>query len=308
LYRCLVAASKLFAPFTPYLAEAMFRNLVANRSAVAEDSVHLASWPGLSPSEIRPALQSRMRAVRELVSLGLSVRTQAKIRVRQPLSVAHLILPRESLTEALRPYEALIKEELNVEEVRWEKAAGFVAYKPKPNFRTLGQRGLGKEAQMLKSHMASLSEVEANAFVGKLLEEGKAMLCEIELLIEDVELALETKPGLAAAGGRSGVVVLDTRLDARLLDRGLFREILSRVQAARKDAKLDFIDRIDVWLEGSPRVIAIVRAEQETFKQDALVRELALGRLPDADTDIATMHHREIMAEDESFRVAFCVT
>ena len=301
LYRSLVVASQLFAPFTPFAAEGMYKNLVA-KHGLGEASVHLSRWPEASEiGAVDAELSRAMKTVRAFVSLGLQVRTAAKMRVRQPLGKATIIVPKPADVPIIEGYAALIKEELNVLElgIDFVKDATHVSYRPKPNFRTLGQRGLGKEAQELKKLMGAMKQDEADALVLELLTKNTATRAGVELTLDDVELGLETKPGFAAAGGRDGVIVLDTTLTDDLKDRGLFREVLSRVQAARKDAGLDFVDRIELWLGGSERIARVVAANVADLQSEALVSAFHAG------VDGARAEVAEIDVDGEPLRIAF---
>jgi len=279
LYECLETFGKLLAPFVPFMAEEMHQNLVrkVDGGKGSELSVHMESWPTANPSHVDENHSLRMGTMRDLVSLGLQVRTQAKMRVRQPLRRAHVILSKPEFAKDLVKYADLIKEELNVLDVEFvprDKVADYVAYKPKPNFRTLGQRGLGKEAQALKKHMGELSAEAAGALVTEVLSTGKAELLGVTLEREDLELTYETKPDFFAAGDRTGVVVLDTRLDDELRDLGLFREVLSKCQGLRKDAGLDFADRITLTIHGSERLLRVAQANQAELAKEVLATSI----------------------------------
>jgi isoleucyl-tRNA synthetase len=209
LYACLTTLAGLIAPFVPYMAEAMYQNLVADPAKAAgrsaPESVHLTDYPAPRPGDVDRALSARMRAVRALVSLGLQVRTQAKLKVRQPLRKAHLVVSDPALRDGLRAAEGMIREELNVLGVHFvpdAEVGGFVEHGLKPNFRSLGQRGLGKEAQQLKKHMAEMKADAAGKLLAELDARGKATVLGVELVRDDVEVAFGTKPGFAAAGDR----------------------------------------------------------------------------------------------------------
>ncbi len=286
LYECLVAACKLFAPFVPFFAETMYQNLVGARPG-GKESVHLEAWPAVVEARVDAALSVKMAAAREIVSLGLQVRTQAKLKVRQPLARAHVVVSDRKLQGALRDCESLVREELNVQSIEFvadDAAATYVRYTPKPNFRALGQRGLGREAQALKKSMALFSPADAESFVAMLHATGKATVDGVELTPDDIEIAFDTKEGFAAAGGRVGVVVLDTRLDAGLLELGFVRELTSRVQAARKSAKLDFADRIELSVMGSAEMQALVRTHQAEIAHDTLASAVHYSDASDAES------------------------
>jgi isoleucyl-tRNA synthetase len=277
LYDALVTLTKVTAPFTPFASERMFQNLVVGPTARGGKSwsVHLAEWPAADLAAIDESLSKKIAAVRSLVSLGLQVRTQAKMKVRQPLRAAHVIVATpELLDDSARE---MLADELNVlsTHVYGPKESGrFVEYKLKPNFRTLGQRGLGKEAQELKKAMAALSSADAGTFAAKLMETGKETLGGIELERADVEIEFVSKEGFAAAGERVGVVVLETTLDDELREKGFVRELVSLIQARRKHDNLDFVARIRLAIEGSDRVKRIVTESDAFIKAEVLAVEV----------------------------------
>jgi len=235
---------------------------MAGTAAGGSESVHLTSFPEANAALIDKTLSSTLKAVRDVVSLGLQVRTQGKLKVRQPLSVAKVILADTQLADRLAPYVDMMKDELNVlaVEIVTKGADEYVTYRVKPNFRTLGQKGMGAQAQQLKKFMAGMSAVDAQQLVADVLANGKATVDLIEIEQADLEVAFDAKEGYAAAGERIGVVVLDTRLNDELRDLGYLRELLNRVQTARKEMGLDFVDRIHVRVAGSDRAMRIATA------------------------------------------------
>jgi isoleucyl-tRNA synthetase len=283
LYDALVTLSTLMAPFTPFMAEATYQNLVvgpAKSAGIAGlESVHLARYPE-TPGAIDLDLIAKMGWVREVVSLGLQVRTQAKMKVRQPLRTAHVVVSDVAVQESLRNHAEMIREELNVLEVDIvpaENARAFVEYKLKPNFRTLGQRGLGKEAQLLKKAMNDISPEDAAAFHTELMKTGTVMISGVSLNMEDVEVAFSTKEGFAAAGGRIGAMVLETTLDDELRDLGFARELQNRVQTARKEMELEYTDRIALVVSGSERVGRIVALHGAELGKGVLATTVTSG-------------------------------
>lgn len=293
LYEVLVTLAKLIAPFTPFFAEEMYRNLVCGPWPVSQpESVHLAAYPEVPEGVIDEALAAEMRAIRELVSLGLSVRTAAKLKVRQPLSRVDVVMPSEAFAKALSVYSDLIADELNVHEVRFLKSGeegGAVRYVLKPNFRALGPK-IGKKVQVLKQVLA---KADAGALRAALAADGKAAIElegeTVELGPEEIEVAVVASEGFAAAGGKAGVVVLHTTLTDELRDEGLFREILSRVQGVRKEMGLGFTERVNLAVEGSERVCRVAEGSKSALIQEALalrvnIGEGALARLEGAES------------------------
>jgi isoleucyl-tRNA synthetase len=290
LYEALVTTTKLIAPFVPFTAETMYQNLVrlpARRAGVTvPDSVHLVSFPQAEESPFYDALRrktntklsAKVKAVRELVSLGLQVRNEAKIRVRQPLRNAYGIVVDPSLLQGAAT--SRLVHELNVLEfhaVGLDVADRFVEFRVKPNFRSLGQRGLGRDAQRLKGLMGSLTSALAAELASKVLAEGSVSFEGITLSRGDVEIEFVAKDGFAAAGARVGVVVLDTKLDPELEDLGLLRELLSRIQAARKEIGLEYTDRIGLSLDVPERLARVVSEHRREVLAEVLADDLSLG-------------------------------
>jgi isoleucyl-tRNA synthetase len=306
LYDVLVTLSRLIAPFTPFFAEELHQNLVRGpfstrggaTAASAPESVHLAAWPEADLAAQDVELSREMRAVREVVSLGLSVRTTSRLRVRQPLSRADVVVSSEAVRRALEPHRALVADELNVKAVRLlvpGEEQGEVTYALKPNFRALGPK-LGKKVQALK---AVLAKADAGAIRAELAEHGVAKLVlegePFELVADELEVSVQAAEGFAAAGGRVGVVVLHTELDEGLRDEGLARELLSRVQGLRKDLGLGFTDRIALGLSGGPRVARVVAAHEALFRSEALAERVSGEHVPQA---------RELEVDGESVRIS----
>jgi isoleucyl-tRNA synthetase len=298
LYTCLTTLAQVMAPFTPYLSDQIWRNLAVKGAKRAEESVHLTSWPAVDVALVDRGLSKTIEAVRDIVSLGLQVRTSAKLKVRQPLATAKLILADAMFVDRLSPYHEMIADELNVTkvEVLKEGADEYVTYKVKPNFRTLGQKGMGKQAQDLKKSMGAMSATDAQALVMKLNADGKANVHGVDLDREDVEVAFDAKDGWAAAGGRIGVVVLDTKLTDELLDLGYLRELLNRIQTARKEMGLEFVDRIAITIEGPERTQRVVKANEATISSECLAPKITVGA--------AGTGARDVDVEGDAVRIA----
>lgn len=283
LYECLVTIAKTIAPFVPYFAEEMYQNLVRGPWPESQPlSVHLCAYPEPDAAWVDESLAEEMGLVRDLVSLGLQVRTNNELRVRQPLDRADIVVGSRQLAERLGHYEDLIVDELNVKAVRWlmpGQEGEEVSYQLKPNFRALGPR-LGKKVQVVKK---ALAEADAGAIRSALASEGKASIQAdgetIELSGEEVEVAVVASEGFAAAGGRAGVVVLHTELSDALLDEGLMREVLARLQSQRKQLDLGYTDRIRVTVRGDERVQRVVDSWREHISQEALCVDLAIEAL-----------------------------
>ncbi len=278
LHEALTTLSRLIAPFVPFLSEEMYQNLLVQCGAPgAAASVHLDRFPETNESLIDQRLVQETRAVRDIVSLGLSVRTSNKLKVRQPLERADVVFNDKDLLERLAEYKSLIQEELNVHEVRFMYPGhedGAVSFRIKPNFRALGPR-LGKNVQTAKK---ALESADGSALYAELSRTGKVRIVvegeSYDLGPEEIQVSAEAAPGFAAETGRIGVVVLHTTLSEALVDEGLLRELVSRVQAARKDLGLEFSARIRIWLHGSERLVRVARSGERHLSQECLATDV----------------------------------
>jgi len=274
LYEVLVTLTRMLAPFTPFFAEELWQNLVRRPFGASQaQSVHLVAWPTGDAARIDDALAADMLVVREVVSLGLQVRTQGRLKVRQPLARADVAPSNKAAGEAISRHSGLVAEELNVKEVAVAAAGaekGYVDFQLKPNFRALGPK-LGKKVQLAKQFLA---KADASAIRAELAERGMVTLDlegeRFECTPEEIEVQVVAKAGYAAAGGRAGVVVLHTELTCALRDEGLARELLSRVQQVRKDLALGFTDRISLSFEGNERVARVADAFRDLIFGESL--------------------------------------
>ncbi len=269
LYECLLTTSKLIAPFTPFLAETMWRNLAGVFGERAIDSVHLCDYPEADDSVIDETLSSRMRLAREISSLGRAARMNARLKVRQPLKHVEVVLADDSHRAWLESHAALVAEELNVLEVHFsQQAADYITYEVKPNFKLLGKR-LGKDMPTVKKLLAQanggrlLEQLEADGCLSLELDNGN----RVELTSEDVEIEIRAKEGWAAAQGRGCVVVLSTDLTPPLIRRGMANDLVRFIQERRKELDLAYTDRIHVALVTEDPDLRTAIAENQAFIQ-----------------------------------------
>ena len=282
LYECLVTLAKLLAPFLPFASEDMWQNLVLRAFPDRDEtSVHFCDYPEADLAAVDDELSRVMRTLRELISLGMQVRTAQKLRVRQPLEAADVVLADAGLAAALGEHLELVRDELNVRSVRIVADAGeTVRWVVKPNFRALGPRA-GKHMPAVKAALAAadgarlLRELEADGHVT--LDAGGERFV---LGPDEIAVSVEAHEGFAAASGPAGVVVLHTTLTPDLVEEGLFREVLSRVQALRKELDLEYTGRIRLWLSGDAKLLAAVRARAAVLARETLADAVALDSEP----------------------------
>lgn len=270
LYECLVAVSQLIAPAMPFLSEALYRNLVAGADETAPPSVHLSRWPQADAQLIKTDLMQEMQVLRQLVRLGLAARNEAGIKVRQPLAAAHFVLRPDEDPAILAPYADLVRSELNVKQPHFVAAAGagslvreVVSLNPLP--RQLGRK-FGADFPRVQAALRDADQDSRRTFARQ-FQAGDSLTLqldgrEFEIAADEVEVhvASEVPEGHVHTAENSYVAVLDVRLDQALLEEGLAREVVRRVQSLRREADFNLNDRIAIrYQAGGDLAGAIVR-------------------------------------------------
>jgi len=285
LWEVLVATTTMIAPFTPFFAESLYQNLLRTNDASSPPSVHLRDYPTADEKLIDETLSAEMAVVRDIVSLGRAARADAKMKVRQPLALAEIVLADKSHTQWLKGHEPLIRDEINVKRVEFSSEADhYVNYQVKPNFKSIGPK-FGKLGNAIKGALAGAKEPAA---MRKSLDEtGRVSLTvdgqTVELTPDDVQIELTAKPGWAAAQGRSAVVVLKTEITEELRDEGVAREIIHHIQQKRKDLDLKYEQRIDLGVVGDSDIERVVKRSAEYIMSETLAQSLLSQPLPGID-------------------------
>ncbi len=274
LHEALVTVVTLLAPFTPFVADDVWANLAAGRAG-RPDSVHLADYPSGDPSLVDVALEAAMTAARTIVQLGRTVRSDTKVKVRQPLPRAVVHLAGDH--DALRPLLPLVTDELNVKAVEFaESAEQLAGWRAKPNFRALGPR-LGPRVKALAEELA-----RDDGSVAARLASGERVTVEVEgdpveLGPEDVDLSQDVREGWGVAAEGGITVALDLEVGDALRREGLAREVVRVVQDARKAAGLDVSDRIELTLQAEGEVAAAVEEHRVYLASETLAVSAELG-------------------------------
>jgi len=285
LYECLVTTCKLAAPFTPFVAEAMWRNLSSVFGQRATASVHLCDFPTGDAELIDETLLARMRLGRLISSLGREARAKAQLKVRQPLAKVEVILADQTHQAWLEALRDVIAEELNVKEVEFsDEPEKYIDHQVLPDFKKLGPR-LGKRMPGVKKW---LGEQTAADLLANLRDNGKIDLeldgKQIQLAPDELEVRLQAKPGWTAANDRGCVVVLATELTPELVREGLAREVVRAIQDRRKELDCEYTDRIAVGIEtDSAELREAVEAHRDYIAGETLAAELRLGAIESAD-------------------------
>jgi isoleucyl-tRNA synthetase len=270
LYTCLDSIARLMAPVAPFYAEQLYRDL--HPEAL---SVHTSDFPVADASAIDSALERRMALAQRLSSLVLSVRKKEKIRVRQP--IARVLVPVLSAAqrEDVQAVEALVLAEVNAKALELvDDASGVFVKRAKANFKALGP----KAGPQMKDVAAAISQLSPEA-IAALEQSGTYTLTlahgSFELSGEDVDVQTDDIPGMAVASERGTTLAVDLTLSPELVQEGLAREAVNRIQGLRKDSGLEITDRIQVWVSGSDEAVAAVRAHEAYLCAEVLADSLA---------------------------------
>jgi isoleucyl-tRNA synthetase len=275
LYECMAAVSKLMAPFAPFLAEELHQNLNAVTNRGDPESVHLCYVPAVDISVINPVLEERMERAIKITSLVRAMRMKSNLKVRQPLKKIILPVSNEHDRTVIKQMEDVILEEINVKKIEFvTDDSGLVRKKAKPNFRSLGQK-FGKTVQPIAARIREFTSRE----ITELEREGTMVVpvngVEYTIGKEDVEVLHEDLKGWMVESDGNLTVALDTELDAELIEEGLAREFVNRVQNMRKDAGFEVTDRIRIYHRSSERLAKALTRLAEYVQQETLAIEIS---------------------------------
>jgi isoleucyl-tRNA synthetase len=290
LYDVLVDLTKLAAPFIPFMTETLFQNLVRKDDASAPESVHLASFPEPDEARVDDELRETMERVRNVVALGQRVRNENKLKVRQPLAEAIVVVADDTERRGIDRFASAIREELNVRELGFtQEPHKYVEFELVPNFRVLGPK-LGKQVPACKK---ALAEADGSALYAEMEENEKIVVAlpdgPIELTPSEVEVRLSAREDFAAASGAGQVVVLDTRVDDSLRREGLAREVINRIQRARKAMDLAYEARIEVTWDADGDLAQAIEEHANRIAAETLATGFAQG-----GPDTTSEHDTEI--------------
>jgi isoleucyl-tRNA synthetase len=281
LYTALVTISKLIAPAMPFLADELYQNLVRSVDQFTAESVHLSEWPKYDESLIDESLNRDMELVTKLVSLGHQARQKANRKVRQPLKEVAFSLGNPSERKAVATFADMIEDELNVKTVRLlDASTEAVSHTIKPLPKQLGQKYGNKFPALQKAILALNSEEVVRALAGggsvKVNVDGQ----DYDIQPNEVDVKAQAKEGFAVAEEGAYVAALVTELTPELVQEGMVREFVRRVQDLRKSAGLDVADRINLFVVASPNLKSAIEAHREYITNETLSVSLNFGEPP----------------------------
>ena len=249
LYTCLETVARLSSPIAPFFSEQLYRDLNNVTGRNKAESVHLTDFPVADKTFIDKALEERMEAAQLISSLVLSLRKKANIRVRQPLSKIMIPVANEEMKAQIEKVSHLIKSEVNIKEIEFLSPDNNILVKNvKPNFKTLGKK-YGKQMKQIQAYFTNMSQDEIHAFE----KNGGTHLdvdgVDVELTLEDALISTQDIPGWAVTSQDDLTVALDMTITDELMQEGLAREIVNRVQNLRKTGGFEVTDRIELLIE-----------------------------------------------------------
>ena len=270
LYTCLKTVAQLMAPNAPFYADRLYRDLTG-------ETVHLSQWPIVNANAIDEVLERQMYLAQQATSMILSLRKRAEKNVRQPLQKAVIPTPDAETTAALRHVADLIKSEVNVKElviVPAEQSEIKLVKKIKPQFKVLGKK-VGADMKAVAAEIASMTQDQ----IAQMEAEGNYQLSTVnyQLIAEDVEIVTEDMPGWLVSNNGILTIALDIELTDELIEEGIARELINRIQNLRKSSGLEITDRINITLEDRPEIHNAVLHCGEYIASQVLATKLDLA-------------------------------
>ena len=263
-YEILVGLCKMISPIAPFISEEIYTKLTG------EESVNLSDYPVCDESMINESLEEKMDLVIELISYARNIREEAKIKVRQPISE---VIFEEKYKEKIGEFESLFKEELNVKNVNWTNdLSKYLTVTYKPNFKEVG-KVFGSDIKAFGEYLNNITEDDS-----KKLESGELTIKlndkEYEVTPNYVIKTINSKDGYKAVMLNYKTVIINTALDKDLINEGIAREIVSKVQNLRKTSGFDIADRIDMIYNASKEVVDAINEFKEYIMDEVLALTL----------------------------------
>ena len=264
-YDVLVGLTKLIAPVVPFISEEIYTALTS------KESVHLAKFPKCDDKLIDEKIEEKMDLVRDLISLGRNVREEAKIKVRQPISEAILDGKNKNIIGDLTE---LIKEELNVKEIKFaDDLSIYMNYEVKPNFKVCGPL-LGSSIKSFQGYVKNFNYGDI-----KNLEEGNEVKInldgkEIAITYDMLDVRITSKEGFNSTHEGNNFIVLNTTLNKDLINEGIARELISKIQQLRKNKDFNIVDRINIYYSHNDEIEEAIGEYRDMIMKDTLAEQI----------------------------------
>ncbi|HEY4538582.1 MAG TPA: isoleucine--tRNA ligase [Faecalibacter sp.] len=278
LYTVLETVAILGSPIAPFFMDRLYKDLNNATGKNAAESVHLALFPTVDEALIKADLEEQTHLAQTATSMILSLRKLSDMKVRQPLQKVIIPVLNDSMKQKLESVTELLKQEVNVKEIQLltnEEASNLLVKSIKPNFKTLGPK-FGKEMKAISAATAQLSNEE----IVKLESEGKIDLVidnkTYTLEVEDFEISTKDIPGWTVASNATLTVALDLQLSEELINEGVARELVNRVQNLRKDTGLEVTDKIKLLLKNDESIVKAVESNEDYITSETLTVALEM--------------------------------
>ncbi len=274
LYHVLKTISKMIAPFIPFLSEELYQDLKLDSEP---ESIHLCYYPDSTNSEYQyrdEQLEQKMEMVLRTVNMGRSLRNKASIKIRQPLSEIVIYNLQGRQQKLIEGMENLVKEELNVKHIRFtSNYSDIVIKKAEPIYKAIGPKCgklVNKAAEMIRSlSEADIDQIEKDGFKNLAIEKK-----EVTITPNDIEIRTENRENFIVESEEEQTVALNTVLTESLINEGLARDFVNRVQNMRKDSNFNVVDRILIFFEGPGVLQNAITAQEEYIKNETLADKL----------------------------------
>ena len=274
LYECLLNVSKLISPIAPFYSEHIFQSLNNVTNKEEFESVHISTFPVSFSNQIDTKLENKINQIRNICSLALSIRKKEKIKVRQPLKKIIIPVKNEAEKKEISDAKSQIISEINVKSIEFlDDKDSLLVKELKPNFKLLGPK-YGKIINDVAKEIKALtnSEIEKLENTGTLiLTIGKT---EAAITLNDVEINYKDIEGLSVASGGGQTIALDLNLNNDLINEGIAREIVNRIQNIRKSKGLEVTDKIDINIKSSTTLENAINSNLDYVKGETLAIKL----------------------------------
>lgn len=298
LYTVLETVAILGSPIAPFFMDRLYKDLNNATGKNAAESVHLALFPTVDESLIKADLEEQTHLAQTATSMILSLRKLSDMKVRQPLQKVIIPVLNDSMKQKLESVTELLKQEVNVKEIQLltnEEASNLLVKSIKPNFKTLGPK-FGKDMKAISAATAQLSNDE----IVKLEAEGKIDLVidnkTFTLELEDFEISTKDIPGWTVASNSTLTVALDLHLSEDLINEGIVRELVNRVQNLRKDSGLEVTDKIKLLLRNDEPIVKAVEENKDYLTSETLTSALEILEAIDNGVEVEINGHNTVIA------------
>lgn len=279
LFTTLHELSLSMAPFTPFLSESVYQSLRRYLPDTEPESVHLCAYPVAEQDLIQPLLEQAVNRMQHIILLGRQKRNQEKVKTKYPLATLTVVHKDQTLLDEISRLESYLATELNVKNIRYDQnESEYIEFYAKPNSPILGKR-FGKDFKAIKQAVENLSAEQ----LGEYQDAGELIVNGETLSGEDILLFREAKPGTDALSDKFISIDLSCELNAELIQEGLAREVVNRIQKSRKDHGLNVTDRIRLELEAHEDLTEAVMGHAEYVKGETLADEIVTASVSSPD-------------------------